>query len=410
MVATALLLSACQPDRVISGWSAQSTGRASFTPHPELAAPAHFVSGWVPHWSGDSGMAAIKNSSAAVGDVSPFWYGTANNGTITRLGTNTNLQKVIAATRAAGLPLIPTIADSTGAGVMSGILGDPAARAAHVKNIVDLVVNNNYDGIDIDYEVFAFNHPGESWDSIKPKWIAFVSELSTALHANSKLLSITVPPVWNGGNSGYTVYAQQEIAPMVDRLRLMVYDFNVSSPGPIAPMNWVTDVLQYSKSVGLPVGKLQLGVPAYGRHWATQKVATETCPDGAIRRETVLMKNIATATAGHDGVRDGSGELKYTWTESVTGPRTKPLPPPVVPPASVVIAEINAAANGSPLQPALRLSPSAMVTCTVQHTVYVPDSTSVDQRSDAAQAAGWRGIIVWAFGYEDIYMFPVLAA
>ena len=32
--------------------------------------------------------------------------------------------------------------------------------------------------------------------------------------------------VWNGGGSGYTVYAQDQIADAVDRLRLMVYDFN----------------------------------------------------------------------------------------------------------------------------------------------------------------------------------------
>ena len=59
--------------------------------------------------------------------------------------------------------------------------------------------------------MFAFNQR-DTWDQIKPNWISFVAELSAALHAQNKLLSVTVPPVWNNGNSGYTVYAQAEIA------------------------------------------------------------------------------------------------------------------------------------------------------------------------------------------------------
>ena len=91
----------------------------------------------MPYWSGASGRTAIESSPRSIGDVSPLWYGTTNDGSLTLLGSASNLQAVVAATRAAGLPLIPGIFDSTGAGVMSGILGDPVTRAAHVKNIVD---------------------------------------------------------------------------------------------------------------------------------------------------------------------------------------------------------------------------------------------------------------------------------
>lgn len=419
MVAAALLLSACQSDRLVGGsvplWNVQ-TGRTAIV-RPSLgSAPADFVSAWVPWWSGTAGRTAIENPglSSTIGDVSPFWYGTANDGSITLLGTQGNLDSAVKAARDNSLMLIPTIADGTGAGVMSGILADPASRAAHIQNIVNLVLSKGYDGIDIDYEVFAFNHPGEPWTEITPKWVAFVNELSAALHAQGRLLSVTVPPIWNvtpatGGTlrAGYTVYAQDQIAAVVDRLRLMVYDWSVSSPGPIAPMTWVNSVIAYSNSV-VPVSKLQLGVPAYGRHWVTQKNANETCPDAALYKQSVQMKNFGAVTAGHVVTRDASGELTSSWTQVVTGPRTKPLPPPVVPPATVTILSANNPADG-PLLPAMRLTPpSTQVTCTVQHTVFVPDSYSIDQRADAAHAAGWRGIIVWAFGYENADLFDVL--
>lgn len=412
MVATALLLSACQPDRALSGWLAQPTADNPAARPEALPAPAHFVSGWVPYWGTTASRDAIINRSNSIGDVTPLFYGTNNDGTLRLLGPQAQLDATITATRNAGRPLIVGIFDSTGPGIMSGLLDNPSTRTAHVQTIVNLAVSKGYDGIDLDYEVFAFSHPRSEWPAITVDWVAFVAELSNALHANGKLLSVTVPPVYvdSGGiTRGYTVYAQDMIANAVDRLRLMVYDWSVSAPGPIAPMDWVNRVIAYSSAV-VPVSKLQLGVPAYGRHWVTKKNATESCPDGAIRTDSVLMKNIASATVGRVGVRDASGELKFTWSAVVSGPRTKPLTPPVVPPSSIIIAEINAAAAGSPLQPALRLSPSPWVTCTVQHTIFVPDEYSVDQRSDAAQLARWRGIVMWAFGYENLNMYDVLAA
>lgn len=414
MVATALLLSACQPDRALSGWLAQPTASSPSARPEALTAPAHFVSGWVPYWGTTASRSAIINRSNSIGDVTPLFYGTNNDGTLRLLGPQAQLDATITATRNAGRPLIVGIFDSTGPGIMSGILDNPIARAAHIQEIVKLattklVDGSEWDGIDLDYEVFAFG-TGQKliWEQIEDDWVAFVNQLSIELHNRGKLLSVTVPPVWNNGNSGYWVYSQARIAAAVDRLRLMVYDYHTSTPGPISPMWWVRDVIRYSTSVVSP-DKLQLGVPAYGRHWRTKKYASESCPDGATGTASVLMKNISSATAGQRSERDEeSGELKYTWSAVVSGPRTKPLTPPVVPPSSIIIAEINAAATGSPLRPALRLSPSPWVTCTVQHTIFVPDEFSVDQRSDAAQLARWRGIVMWAFGYENLNMYDVL--
>lgn len=388
-LAAALTLTACQPNR--------------------------FVSGWVPYWGGTDGRATLDNNDVAtlLTDVSMIWYGTATNGTITTLGSNTSLNSTIASARAQGLPVIPTIFDTSAAGVMRGILDNPVTRTAHVQNIVNLVTTKGFDGIDLDYEVFAFGDASSTWASITPDWVAFLDELSTALHARGKLLSVTVPPVWKSGATtrGYTVYAQQQIAPFVDRLRLMVYDWSISAPGPIAPMWWVNAVIAYSSAI-VPVSKLQLGVPTYGRHWATQKNSNETCPDGAVWRESVQMSESAALAAAHSRTptRAPDGELTYGWTQVVTGPRTKPLVPPVWTPPATVATQVTTPAANAGLQPALRLSPpSTPVTCTVQHTVFVPDAGSVRQRADAALAAGWSGIALFAFGYETTDIYQSLA-
>ncbi len=363
--------------------------------------PNRFVSGWVPYWGGAERRTAYSgtDSSTLFSEVSPFWYSAAANGSITRVGGSGDLATTVAAARAKGLPVIPSITDGTAKLVMAGILADPVKRTAHVQAIVDLVMaghdGQGFDGIDLDYEGFAFTDGSSSWTTTRPNWVAFVNQLGAELHARGKLLTVTIPPV--GGVANYWVYAQDQIAGAADRIRLMVYDYSVTSPGPIAPMTWVNQVVTYSSSV-VPPSKLQLGVPAYGRYWRVQNDTKETCPDGApLGRQSVrtsdapalLAQNRVTATRN-----TGYGEMLATWTTTVTGPREAPI---TVPAPSTTIGSVGTAAGGS-LQPAVR---RRFVTCTIKHIVYYPDATSVRQRAEAALAAGWSGIVVWALGFED---------
>ena len=41
-----------------------------------------------------------------------------------------------------------------------------------------------------------------------------------------------------------------DILPSVDRLRLMVYDWSVGQAGPVSPMSWVNNVLNYVQRSG----------------------------------------------------------------------------------------------------------------------------------------------------------------
>ena len=176
-------------------------------------------------------------------------------------------------------------------------------------------------------------------------------------------------------------------------------------------MFWVNAAIAYSSAV-VPTSKLQLGVPTYGRHWLTKANTTEVCPDGALTSGSVLMRNAAELAAEHNVVptRHKDGELTFGWTETVTGPRDGPAPPPTWTPPRTVVTFVNTPARGTPLQPAIRLTPpTAQVTCTVQHTVFVPDAVSVRARAEAALAAEWSGIALFAIGYESLDVYQSLA-
>lgn len=260
---------------------------------------ARIVSGWIPYWMSSPARPAGINATVANADlfidVSPFWYSArrqANGGV--RIVTNPNFGNAasniawsMAQLRTTGVAILPAIADGSGKGRMAETLANPTLRAQHVQEIVDLVISNGFDGIDLDYEVFAFQDGSASWASTQPHWTAFVQELGAALQAQRKQLAVTVPPPCNrsgvcGPKSGYWVYNVTGIAPFVDRIRIMAYDYNVSSIGPIAPIDWVRSIVQYMASA-VPPDKVQIGVPTYGRTWTLRQAGgafqlTGTCP------------------------------------------------------------------------------------------------------------------------------------
>lgn len=371
------------------------------TPSAGAAATRPFVSGWWPYWmsSTDTGVLTGATSGPLMKDVSLF----------SAAGLNNTLANVKSAAMSAGLPVWLTWSSTEWS------FFKPAAAEKTAQDIADTVVAGGYIGADIDFEfVFDSSTDGDNcctkaqWPTIQADWIAFVKLLSGKLHnaVPAKKLSVTVPPVWNGGASGYTVYAQDQIHPYVDQLRLMVYDWAVGSPGAISPKWWVDQVMAYTQSLpNIKRSKLVLGLPAYGRHWKTKKNAGETCPSGALGGAVSVTMKSYRALATQHGVtptRDATtGELTFAWDERVSGPL---LAAPKYVPASPSATAIKGSAGRTQVAVRLRFT-----TCTVRHVVSVSDEVAVRNSANKAYKAGWSGISLWAFGYETAALYTELA-
>ncbi len=150
---------------------------------------------------------------------------------------------------------------------MPTILRNPDLRARHIRNLVDEVLENNYDGIDVDYEMLS--------SSLREDYSAFIVELGQALHEQGKLLTIAVHAKTSdyGGLGGFQDWVV--LGQSVDRLRIMTYDFHWrgGGPGPVAPIYWVQQVAEYAKTVVDPA-KVVIGVPFYGYNWPRGGSAT----------------------------------------------------------------------------------------------------------------------------------------
>ena len=250
---------------------------------PAVQPPRRMVTGWLPYWNMSAAMASVTSNARVFTDVSPFWYsasGTAPSVHINSQTSGIDVKSVVNKLHSLGIQVIPTVTDGTHWMQMSTQMSGSPNRAALVSRLVNVVVANNYDGVDLDWEQFAFNDGSSTWATTRPRWVSFIHDLSTALHARGKVLSVTAPAglQTQSDSTGYWVYAWGAIGPYVDRLRIMAYDYAVSSAGPIAPMYWVDPVVAHAVTQVDPA-KIQIGVPSYGRDWLTS--LTGTCPNRA---------------------------------------------------------------------------------------------------------------------------------
>ena len=377
--------------------------------------PSRYLNGWVPYWNATEGRAGFTNpaTTGMFNDISPFFFSAQPDGSIALVGSQAQLTTTVTDAHARGLTVLPSITDGSGKWMMAAvILANTTSRSQHVQNIVNLVVSSGFDGIDLDYEGFAFTDGVASWESTKPVWVAFVTELAARLHENGKLLSVTIPPTWieAGVVRGYPVYETAKIGAVADRIKLMVYDWSVGSPGPISPMSWVNLVIAYNDPI-VPNNKLQLGIPAYGRNWGRQVNTGEICPDGALATRSIELENmqgVINARGSPTLVRDSSGDVKFTYDVVETGYSTTPIPAPPYTPAPAAAPRVAPAAD-TVLQPALRLTPpTQQLSCTVRHFVYYPDAITIGMHAQAAIDAGWGGVVLWALGYETPEVYTAL--
>jgi spore germination protein YaaH/putative cell wall-binding protein len=150
----------------------------------------------------------------------------------------------------------------------SEVLRSSSKRATFISSAEKVIRETNADGILVDAEMLD--------DDVAPHLISLMRDLYTKLHSQGKLVLMAVPsktgpnePSWN------KEYDYSGLAPYVDYIQIMTYDkhYSTSAPGPIAPLDWVRDVMAYA-STQIPAEKILMGIPYYGRSWRVNDQGT----------------------------------------------------------------------------------------------------------------------------------------
>lgn len=333
-------------------------------PKPDIPLDA-----WAPYWALDDSLPEFEQRVGSLRDVSPFWFNATG---VEEISIDPNaldegLDEFFDTANRAGVNVVPSIIDAMPAGGMAAILADPETRTRHVEAIRAFAAEGAVAGIDIDYEQFAFADGRDTWATTRPNWVAFVSELGAALRADGRTLAVSIPPVYDAGrtpDSGFWVYDYGAIAPHVDRIRIMAYDFSVSEPGPIAPLEFVERTIKGAIEATGDPDKLVLGLAAYGRNWPVGE--SGVCPVDELQGRTSVTARSVDALQELRGATPvfvpETGEYTFDYDLEVT---------------------------------------DGITTCIQGRRVHYVDGDGVRLRMDLARQYQLNGVALWALGFED---------
>ncbi len=367
------------------------------------------VSGWLPYWRAATSSADVLPHLNQLTEINPFGYTVKNDGTLYDAGNlnsaTSSYATLIAAARAQKVRVIPTVMWSN-TDAISAMLSTSQTRAVNIASIVQTINQNNFDGIDIDYE-------GKKASDIH-NFAAFLKELYKAMGKKYVMCTIEArtPPQDLNTNTPVDQFQYANDLPSInkycDRVRIMTYDQesadktlnNAAGNGiysPVSDPKWVTAVVKLM-SKDIKPSKIEIGVATYGYGYDITPYANNSgyMYDLLWSFNPKYATDIA-SSLGITPTRNASGELEFTYVPTST--------PPVTP------ASTNSA---TPTNPNLQASAGTAVaqaqglTGTERYMTW-SDSVSIAQKIALAKKLGVRGIAIFKLdGGEDQNLWNVL--
>lgn len=152
--------------------------------------------------------------------------------------------------------------DEAGIKTTSTILNSYAKRQELIEKIIEVCVEYQLDGINIDFE--------NMYEADKDKFSRFIIELEPRLNEIGAVLSVDVTAP-DGDPNWSLCYDRNVIGHVADYIVFMAYDqYGNSStkPGTTAGYNWVeTNVKKFIDNEDVEPSKIILGMPLYTRQW-----------------------------------------------------------------------------------------------------------------------------------------------
>lgn len=226
----------------------------------EITATKNEYSLWLNWWSGDETNTTLNLLPSNVNSVSPLWYFVDANSDLREYKIRSK-EAILDTISNNSLSIIPTVGNDFDPVRINKLLHNNQLKNSLINKLIDLVNENNFAGIDLDWE--------QVYEKDNEKYAEFVSELKARLTNRNKTVIVTVHAQtgvgdWEG-SMGHNIELLSESA---DLLRIMAYDYHYSesAPGPTTPTDWLTRVVRYTANK-VDNGKIVIGLPLYGYKW-----------------------------------------------------------------------------------------------------------------------------------------------
>jgi len=211
------------------------------------------------------GFPELQDNAHLFSDVALRWFETDARGELF-YEYQDNYQQVLNFLDKNGIKSHASVVFMDKAGLHT-LLTSPQHRANLINQLYEEVINSNYDGVNIDFEFIPASDSGY--------FTTFLRELKNRLGPD-KELSVAVFARTSSDNWP-TAYNYPSIGEIADRIVVMTYDYSyrTSAAGPVAPLWWVNDVVDYMLDTAqIPPAKLLLGMATYGYNWGSGQTGT----------------------------------------------------------------------------------------------------------------------------------------
>ena len=242
------------------------------------------ISGWIPDWRIASGTQDVLPHLSQLTSVMPFGYTVSGAGHLVDSAkiTQEPWPSFIASAKKQKVRVVPTVEWGDGVAIQN-ILSNGTTRVALENEIASLVKQNNFDGIDIDFEAkqsqtrdyFSTFLKG-LYQRLPGKWVYCTIE------ARQPLIDRFSPGAKIPADA--TDYANDyvQMNKYCDRVEIMAYDqstvdvrLNTARSAPYAPVadpGWVYDLVALAAQ-NISKNKIIIGIPDYGYEYQVTSLA-----------------------------------------------------------------------------------------------------------------------------------------
>ncbi len=207
----------------------------------------------------------------------------------------------------------------------STILNSENLQNKLLDNVVNILQQKNYFGLDIDFE---YIYPRD-----REKYNSFLRKTVNRLRPLGYIITTALAPKTSADQKGllyeahdYTVHGR-----LVDHVILMTYEwgYTFGPPLAVAPINQVRNVLDYAVTV-IPPEKILMGMPNYGYDWTlpyqkgtAAKTISNTGAVDLARERGAFIKFDDESQAPFFNYYDDNGKEHVVWFEDARSIQAK---------------------------------------------------------------------------------------
>ena len=146
--------------------------------------------------------------------------------------------------------------------LISAVVNDPEARDQLINELLTILSQKGYAGVDIDFEYIL----PEDRDA----FTEFVRIMTETMNVQGYQVSVALAPKTSADQTGllYEGKDYQSLGAVANHVLLMTYEwgYTYGPPMAVAPLNQVRRVVEYAVTE-IPPAKINLGIPNYGYDW-----------------------------------------------------------------------------------------------------------------------------------------------